>query len=133
MSRRDAREKAFMLLFQLEIQKGDEESQIDTFIETREVREDEIEYMKVLVQGVRQHLAALDRRFEPFLKRWSKDRLPKVDLTIMRLAVFEMLYVEDVPESVAISEAVLLCKKFSSEESRAYVNAVLGRVSGGGE
>ena len=75
----------------------------------------------------------LDNRFSPFLKRWTKDRLPKVDLTILRLAVFEMFFIEEVPKSVAISEAVLLCKKFSSEESRSYINAVLGRLSGDGE
>jgi N utilization substance protein B len=86
--------------------------------------------MNQLVRGVREHADDLDSRFSPFLKRWTKDRLPKVDLTILRLAVFEMFYVEDVPGNVAISEAVLLCKKYSSEESRSYINAVLGRLSG---
>lgn len=133
MSRRDAREKAFMLLYQLEIQKGDEEEQMSSFIVDREVGTDEVEYMSQLVHGVRERIAELDDRFEPFLKRWTKDRLPKVDLTILRLAVFEMFYVEEVPHNVAISEAVLLSKKYSSEESRSYINAVLGRLSGGPE
>lgn len=133
MSRRESREKAFMLLYQLEIQKGDDEAQLVNFIEDREVSEQEIEYMTRLVRGVREHTDDLDSRFSPFLKRWTKDRLPKVDLTILRLAVFEMFFIEEVPKSVAISEAVLLCKKFSSEESRSYINAVLGRLSGDGE
>ena len=133
MSRRDAREKAFMLLYQLEIQKGDEEDQLTAFIEDREVNTAEIEYMKQLVLGVREHLGDLDGRFAPFLKRWTKERLPKIDLTILRLAVFEMFYIDDVPQNVAISEAVLLCKKYSSEESRSYINAVLGRLCGGDE
>lgn len=133
MSRRDSREKAFMLLYQMEIQKGDEESQITSFIEEREVGAAEIEYMSQLVRGVRAHLEELDTRFSPFLKRWTKDRLPKVDLTILRLAVYEMFFVAEVPQNVAISEAVLLCKKYSSEESRSYINAVLGRLSGGEE
>ena len=131
MSRRDAREKAFMLLYQLEIQRGDEESQLVSFIEEREVSETEIEYMTQLVRGVRTQVEELDKLFTPFLKRWTKDRLPKVDLTILRLAVFEMFFMQDVPKNVAISEAVLLCKKYSSEESRSYINAVLGRLSGG--
>jgi transcription antitermination protein NusB len=130
MSRRESREKAFMLLYQMEIQKGDEDAQIASFIEDREVSAQEVDYMTQLVRGVRGHTEELDDRFSPFLKRWTKDRLPKVDLTILRLAVYEMFFVEEVPESVAISEAVLLCKKYSSEESRSYINAVLGRLSG---
>ena len=133
MSRRDSREKAFMLLYQMEIQKSDDDAQIATFIEDREVSSQEVDYMTQLVRGVRSHVAELDGRFSPFLKRWTKERLPKVDLTILRLAVYEMFFVEEVPTNVAISEAVLLCKKYSTEESRAYINAVLGRLSGEGE
>jgi transcription antitermination protein NusB len=130
MSRREAREKAFMLLYQLEMQKGGEEDQIASFIVDREVGENEVEYMTRLVSGVRSKLDDLDTLFTPYLKRWAKERLPKIDLTILRLAVFEMFFVPDVPRNVAISEAVLLCKKYSSEESRSYINAVLGRLSG---
>lgn len=128
MSRRDAREKAFMLLYQLEIQKGDEEAQMASFITEREVGEEEVAYMTSLVRGVRGNLDDLDTRFAPLLKRWTKERLPKIDLTILRLAVFEIFYVADVPNNVAISEAVLLSKRYSSEESRSYINAVLGRL-----
>jgi len=133
MSRRDSREKAFMLLYQMEIQKSDEEAQIERFIEDLEVGTQAVEYMTSLVKGVRENLNELDARFAPFLKRWTKDRLPKVDLTILRLAVYEMFYVDEVPANVAISEAVLLCKKYSSEESRSYINAVLGRLCGANE
>jgi transcription antitermination protein NusB len=131
MSRRDAREKAFMLLYQLEIQKGSEEEQITSFIAEREVDPSEVEYLTRLVNGVRSCRDELDSLFTPFLKRWTKERLPKIDLTILRLAVYEMFHIPEVPKNVAISEAVLLCKKYSSEESRSYINAVLGRLSGG--
>lgn len=131
MSRRDAREKAFMLLYQLEIQKGDLEKQVQSFIEEQEVREEDTAYLKFLVHGVRDHMEAIDQAFEPLLKRWTKQRLPKIDLTILRMAVYEIQYVDTVPDNVAISEAVLLAKKYSSEESRAYINAVLGKLSGG--
>ncbi|MGI6327195.1 MAG: transcription antitermination factor NusB [Saccharofermentanales bacterium] len=133
MSRRVAREKAFMLLYQLELQKGDEEDQINTFLIDRNVKAQDQSYMMSLVRGVRARQIDLDAQFEPLLKRWSKERLPKIDLIILRLAIFEMLYGDDVPASVAISEAVLLSKKFSSEESRSYINAILGRISGGTE
>ncbi len=133
MSRRDAREKAFMLLYQMEIQKGDDEKQLSSFIVEQNVSVQATEYMSQLVRGVRTHAAELDERFTPYLKNWTKDRLPKVDLTILRLAVYEMFHVEDVPSSVAISEAVLLTKKYSADESRSYINAVLGRLSGEGK
>jgi N utilization substance protein B len=129
MSRRDAREAAFKLLYQIEIQKHDEESQFDVFVDIREIRQDEVPYLKLLFDGVRTHIAELDQTFTPYLKRWTKDRLPKVDLTILRLAVYEICYVADVPDNVAISEAVLLARKYSSEESRSYINAVLGRLN----
>ncbi|MDD2578597.1 MAG: transcription antitermination factor NusB [Clostridia bacterium] len=129
MSRRDAREKAFMLLYQLEIQKGALEDQLTAFIDTQEIKPGDTDYFSELVRGVRGHLETLDAIFEPLLKRWTKDRLPRIDLSILRLAVYEMRFVEAVPDNVAISEAVLLAKKYSSEESRSYINAVLGRIS----
>lgn len=131
MSRSEAREKAFQLLFQLEIQKGDLESQIEKFIEVQNVKSGDADYVLQLVRGVRSRLADLDESFEPLLKRWTKQRLPKVDLSIIRLAVYEIRFVEDVPNNVAISEAVLLAKKYSNDESRAYINAVLGKLSKG--
>lgn len=129
MIRREIREKAFMFLFQLELQKGDEDKQLAGFIEEYEIDHSSAEYFYTLVQGVTSNLAELDDCFIPFLKGWTKERLPRVDLTIIRLAAFEMLHVVEVPDSVAISEAVLLAKKFSTEESRSYINAVLGRLS----
>ena len=129
MIRSEIREKAFMFLFQLELQKGDEQQQQLDFIEFQEINESSAVYFKQLTDGVIEHKEEIDKCYIPFLKGWTKERLPKVDLTIMRLAVFEMKFVEDVPDNVAISEAVLLAKKFSSEESRSYINAVLGKVS----
>lgn len=128
MSRRDAREAAFMLLYQIEIQKGEEERQLAEFIEQREVAAGDVPYLKQLFDGVRIRREDLDTTFTPYLKRWTKNRLPRIDLTILRLAVFEICHVPDVPDSVAISEAVLLARKYSSEESRSYINAVLGRL-----
>ncbi|MDD2533751.1 MAG: transcription antitermination factor NusB [Eubacteriales bacterium] len=129
MSRRDSREKALMFLFQLEIQKGDEERQLTEFLSEREVAENEKDYFQVLIDGVNAEKSNLDIRIAPLLKRWTIERLPKVDLTILRIATYEIFYLPDVPANVAISEAVLLAKKFSSEESKNYINAVLGKLS----
>ena len=129
MSRRESREKAFMFLYQLEIQKGDETRQLADFLSEREVGENDQDYLLALVEGVSDHKTVLDERIAPLLKRWTIDRLPRIDLTILRLAVYEMAYRPDIPANVAISEAVLLAKKYSSEESKNYINAVLGKIS----
>lgn len=129
MSRRESREKAFMFLYQLEIQKGDETRQLADFLSEREVGENDQDYLLALVEGVSDHKTVLDERIAPLLKRWTIDRLPRIDLTILRLAVYEMAYRTDIPANVAISEAVLLAKKYSSEESKNYINAVLGKIS----
>jgi len=129
MSRRESREKAFMFLYQLEIQKGDETRQLADFLSEREVGENDQDYLLALVEGVSDHKTVLDERIAPLLKRWTIDRLPRIDLTILRLAVYEMAYRPDIPANVAISEAVLLAKKYSSEESKNYINAVLGEIS----
>jgi N utilization substance protein B len=129
MSRRESREKAFMFLYQLEIQKGDEPWQLADFLEARDVAEPEREYLLTLIEGVQANKPDLDSKFAPLLKRWTIDRLPKIDLTILRLAVYELLFRTDIPASVAISEAVLLAKKYSSDESKGYINAVLGKLS----
>jgi len=129
MSRRESREKAFMFLYQLEIQKGDETRQLADFLSEREVGENDQDYLLALVEGVSDHKTVLDERIAPLLKRWTIDRLPRIDLTILRIAVYEMAYRPDIPANVAISEAVLLAKKYSSEESKNYINAVLGNIS----
>ena len=129
MSRRDAREKAFMFLYQLEIQKGDEARQLAEFLVEREVTDPEKEYLETLIAGVQAEKSQLDEKFAPLLKRWTIDRLPKIDLTILRVAVYEMFFQPDIPTNVAINEAVLLAKKYSSEESKNYINAVLGKLS----
>lgn len=73
----------------------------------------------------------MDALISPLLKGWKIDRLPRVDLTILRIAVFEMRHLEEVPDSVAISEAVILAKRYGSEESKSYINAVLGKLAVG--
>jgi N utilization substance protein B len=129
MSRRESREKAFMFLYQLEIQKGDATRQLADFLTEREVGENDQEYLLALVEGVSNQKPALDEKIAPLLKRWTIDRLPRIDLTILRIAVYEMAFRPDIPANVAISEAVHLAKKYSSEESKNYINAVLGKIS----
>lgn len=144
MSRRDARETAFHLLFQLSIQTSKRRPQEEFFWELVtsgrhaiceqegfNLSEDDLQFAKTLAEGVYPMASQLDRRYAPYLKGWDVRRLPNIDRQILRLAVFELQELEDIPTAVAVNEAVLLARKYSTETSRIYINAVLGRMARG--
>ncbi|MBN1092530.1 transcription antitermination factor NusB [Blastococcus sp. TML/M2B] len=81
-----------------------------------------------LVEGVIEHSTRIDELIDTHASGWSLDRLPDVDRAILRMAVFELLWVDDVPDAVVIDEAVELAKTLSTDDSPAYVNGVLGAV-----
>jgi transcription antitermination protein NusB len=81
-----------------------------------------------LVEGVAEHAARIDSLIDTHAKNWSLDRLPDVDRAILRMAVFELLWADDVPDVVVIDEAVELAKTLSTDDSPAYVNGVLGAI-----
>ena len=85
-------------------------------------------YTVTVAQGVTQHAAHIDDLIAAHLQGWTLDRLPAVDRAILRVAVWELLHAEDVPEPVAVDEAVELAKQLSTDESPAFVNGVLGQV-----
>ena len=78
-----------------------------------------------LIEGVWSNYLALDKVIEQFSKNWKVDRIGKIELTLLRLAIFEMLYREDIPPKVAINEAIELAKQFGDERSRPFVNGLL--------
>lgn len=85
-------------------------------------------YTSAAAQGVGEHAAHIDDLISSHLQGWTLDRLPAVDRAILRVAVWELLYADDVPEPVAVDEAVQLAKELSTDESPAFVNGVLGHV-----
>jgi N utilization substance protein B len=85
-------------------------------------------YTAAAARGVGEHLAHIDDLISSHLQGWTLDRLPAVDRAILRVAVWELLYAEDVPEPVAVDEAVELAKGLSTDDSPGFVNGVLGQV-----
>ena len=130
MKRQKSREKAMELLFSMELSKNSYEETIENFIEDYEMDLNtiDIEYIKNVVKTVTDNLEVINGKIVEALVNWKLDRISKVNLTILRLAVGEMLYVEDVPGRVAINEAVELTKKYSDEKSCSFVNGVLDKV-----
>ena len=130
MNRRSLREQVFKLLFRVEfIEKEDMEEQCRLFLEHEEVEmteEDEAHIVNKF-SAIQDKLEEIDLMINEKSKGWSTDRMGKVDVTIIRLAVYEMKYDDAVPVGVAINEAVELAKKFGQDESAGFVNGVLAK------
>lgn len=130
MKRQKSREKAMELLFSMELSKNSYEETLENFIEDYEMDLNtiDIDYIKNIIKVVTDNLEVIDEKIVGSLVNWKLDRISKVNLTILRLAVAEMMFVEDVPGSVAINEAVELTKKYSDEKSSSFVNGLLDKV-----
>ena len=127
MSRRKSREQAFALLFEKSF---NDLPVMDLAEGAQDARELIIEpFALTLAQGAEEKLAEIDARIDDFSHKWSRNRISRVALAVLRLAVYEMLYDEDTPVSVAINEAVELAKKFGGDEDSSFVNGVLGGIS----
>lgn len=122
VSRRRGRKQAFFALFQGDVN----DMSVGTVIERwTYYRGEFVDYARRLVSGVEDEIDDLDARLEEVSVGWPVHRMSAVDRTILRLALYEMLHVEDVPSDVAINEAVELAKGFSSEEAPVFVSGVL--------
>lgn len=124
MNRRVAREKAIQTLFQLDNLDLSIEEAI-AFI----VKEESNHFYEHLVRGTMQHREEIDAALTENLENWSLDRLPKIERTILRLAVFELQYNEEAPERVIMNEAIELSKTFGDEKSGRFVNGVLSKFT----
>jgi len=126
-NRKRSREIAMELLFSMTINKNTLEETFNTFIEEYEMKLEiiDVEYIKSILKKVEDNKEEIDARIEKSLNKWSIDRISKVNLTILRIAIAEMLYFDDIPEKVSINEAIELTKKYSDEKSVAFVNGLL--------
>lgn len=132
MSRREIREHIFKLLFLLEFHRADElNEQAELYmdeVEEAAPTEAESQYIFDKFHKIEENLPKLDKLLSEAATGWKLKRMGKVDLAILRLAVFEMKEDEDIPVGVAINEAVELAKKFGGDDSPAFVNGVLAKL-----
>jgi N utilization substance protein B len=125
-ARTKARKRAVDVLYEAELRGRD---RLDLLRERLPDAEPPIpDHTVRLVEGVAEHAARIDGLIDAHATNWSIDRLPDVDRAILRMAVFELLWVQDVPDVVVIDEAVELAKTLSTDDSPAYVNGVLGAI-----
>ncbi len=130
MSRKLSREKAMELIFSTMLTKESYNEAIETFVDNYEgnIKEVDLEYITEVLKGVEENKDSIDNLIKENLQKWKIERISKVNLAILRLAVYEMNYVHDVPEKVAINEALEITKRYSDEKSVSFVNGVLDKI-----
>ncbi len=127
MNRREARKQAFLLLFQYKFQADEVLGLLESYLEENEVK-GQREYIEGVVRGCVENIAEIDCTIGEYSKGWQLDRISSVSLAALRLGVYELLYVEDIPDAVSVNEAVTLAKEFEGEEAAPFVNGILGNI-----
>ena len=130
MKRSELREHIFKVLFGLEFVSPEEmPGQLQLYFgQLEDIKEKDRPYIHTKALAVAEHLEDIDALLNASTTGWKTGRMNKVDLTILRLAVYEMKWDDDVPVSVAINEAVVLAKQFGGDDSSAFVNGVLAKI-----
>lgn len=138
MKRRVAREIAVQSLYQIQMNEATPQEAVQIAIhEAEHDNETELNfsgdkidplYIIELVEGTYRNKVRIDELLEEYLKGWAMDRLSRIDREVLRLAVYEMLYRDDVPPKVVVNEAIDLAKHYGTEESGKFVNGVLGKM-----
>ena len=127
-TRREARRVALDILYQADVTGDDPSLALESWVEAGRVVPP---FARGLVDGVVEHGPAIDLLLEEHVNGWTVARLAALDRTILRVAVEELRYRDDVPDSVAISEAVEAASELSADESKAFVNGILGKIARG--
>ncbi len=128
MTRTHARETLMQLLFQMEAQKDYSDAMKDKYMEEHFSQDKQRNYANTLIDTVLENLEEIDAALDRSSKSRNTKRMAKVDLAIARLALGEALYMDNIPEGVAINEAVNMARKYSTEESRRFINGILGNI-----
>ena len=129
MSRKKARDNAFKCVYELEFGMNENIDKIlENCYEENNNKPDEKEYIERVVKGIKANLEEIDGIILSKLKKWSMERIAKIDLAILRLAIYEIKYIEDIPVKVSANEAVELAKTYGNNDSKSFVNGVIEKV-----
>ncbi len=127
MTRRQAREEAFILIFEKVFNSDSVDDILDLAAEVRDITPDE--YIKTVFTGVYEKLDELDEIISQNSIGWNIKRISKTSLCVLRLAIYEVKFMESIPTAVSINEAVELCKKYATNEDASFVNGILSTVA----
>ena len=129
MARKIARQVAMQLIYQYELGGDGISSTIEESMDKPQLDADDMLYIESVLEGTNDKQDELDDIVAKYAVGWKPERIAKVDLSILRLAIYEMLYREDIPESVSVNEAVELAHTYSTPEAASFINGILGAVS----
>lgn len=129
MSRKIAREVLMKLLYEKDVIGAPQIESYEILSEEFELNDNDRDYIKDILFSMDGEQNKIDHYIEKYIKDWTIDRISRVDLAIIRLAMYELLNRKDVPTSVAINEAVELAKKYSNEKSSSFINGILGNFN----
>lgn len=130
MNRKLSREKTMELLFGMTLSKDTIEEAIENFIDNYEgnIKDIDLTYVKQALIGIENNKEAIDKVIEENLHNWKLDRISKVNLSILRLSTYELLYDNEIPANVAINEALEITRRYSDEKSVGFINGVLDKI-----
>ncbi|MDP2945618.1 MAG: transcription antitermination factor NusB [Atribacterota bacterium] len=126
--RRLSREMALKVLFQIDLVRTNIEEALKYTFEDGEFSDEVKEFSLILVNGVLSNLSEIDKSIINYTNNWSLERITNIDRNILRMAIYEILYLKNIPKSVSINEAVELAKKYGTKSSFSFVNGVLGKI-----
>lgn len=129
MKRKEAREYAASIVFQIDTLNDWDNFNPCNYIE-QDKTGDQKTYIEILLGRVKEHLPDIDNIINTVSDGWTTGRMAKMDLAILRTAAAEIIYIDEVPKAVAINEAVNIAKKYGSEQSPGFINAILGKIDG---
>lgn len=126
MGRKQAREGTMKILYQMEVNEDFSEEALDIYFNNFDFDESEKKYIVDAMAKIRENLESIDKYIESYSEGWNLNRLAKIDLAVLRIAIYEILYRDDIPVEVSINEAIEIAKKYSTDESFKFINGVLG-------
>lgn len=127
MNRTKAREQAFLMLFQYKFRPDETATILEDFFAENKAGAQK-QYIENVVLGAIEKIDEIDKILSVYTKDWQVDRLSSVSLALLRLAVYEMKYMDDIPSAVSVNEAVALAKEYEGEEAVPFVNGILGKI-----
>jgi N utilization substance protein B len=128
-TRRKARELALQALYQIEMTGDDTQAALDRFLKHFEGSAKSREFARRLVEGVISRRPEIDRLIAQSTEHWKLDRMGKVELTILRMGTYELVFCPDIPSNVSLDEAIEIGKRYGSDESAAFINGILDQVA----
>lgn len=126
MGRKIARESTMKIFYQMDLLEDYTQESIDKFVEEENLNQEEVLYLNDIIGHFTDNRERIDEVISTYSQGWKIERISRIDLATMRIALTEILCREDIPIQVSINEALEICKKYSSEESSKFINGILG-------